>query len=144
MRVLRRAQVNRRRGLINVVRADIGVNSAVLNNSVGRVGISNSEEPWLLHTAQKSHAACGHVLSDRSGGNVAGDNCFGLGIDAQFARVAVVVDVVATVWSEEIVGRCTTTARACGLVPAAVRVDHVVVDERMTEAGSSKSPPPVR
>ena len=92
-------------------------------------------------------------MRDGASSNVASDDGFGLGVNAEFAGVAVVVNsIVAAVGhtrncrAKEVGGRIRSAGT--GNVSArvkwgAVRVDHIVVDERMTEAGGSKGPPTV-
>jgi hypothetical protein len=71
---------------------------------------------------------------------VAGDHGFGFGVNAQLAGIAIVVDVVGAVGSkEEWIGRGTGVA--LGFVVAAVGVDHVVLDERVAEAGGGEGEP---
>ena len=69
--------------------------------------------------------------------------CFAHGVDPQFAGAAIVVDLVASIGAEEVVGRVGAEGVAIGIEGSAVRVDHVVVDEGVA-VGTAETHAPVR
>src|ERR1019366_689697 len=118
--------------------ADPGVDRAVLHDAVGIVRIVGGEIAGLLDAATEELDAGGKIVGYRTGLNVAGDDRFGLRVDAELAWVAVVVDVVAAIGREEIRGRRAAVGITERLVVAAVSVDNVIVDGRAAEAGGGE------
>src|ERR1700723_2520933 len=98
-----------RNRLIDILRADVSIDRAVLHGG-GRVIWRRA---GLLHAAQEDFAAGGQVLFDCSGFDVSGCERLGLRVDAEFSRVAVIVDAVGTIGTEEVGWRvgCVGTVR---------------------------------
>ncbi len=84
----------RRDGLIDILRADLGVNRAVLNDAVGGGRIGERVVPRLLHAAQKARPPTARSCVIAPGLHMAGHDRLSLRVDAQFAGIAIVVDVI--------------------------------------------------